>query len=253
MSKKPNEDVVNQISSPDNSRGFTEAAKTVGVVKSIKGLIVAGIWAVIIIPSSIFFMTKGLPKIIGIPAIAVIAGIVIIEAIQLKRAYSVDTRPENDNNIEITVDPDEVLEHYIAGIWRYGSGAGSYSVLGTGKNRTPENCLLITNKNIWAVTVPLEGAGKIISGTDISMWQWITMREDIEKMLKEMINIMTLEELIKACGAGVLIPKGEIAKFKTSEISNGVTFVMKNRKKFSYSIRNKEDYERAKSMLGSLI
>lgn len=234
-----------------DAKDFAATVKTIGIAKSAKGLASSIIWAAIITAASIYLMSIGIPKIIGFAIITVFAGIILIEALQLKRAYSVDTRPDgsNDGCAQVGIQPDEVLEDYIAGIQRYGWGAGSYAVLGTGKNHTPENALLITNKNIWAVTVPLEGAGKVISGTDISMWQCMTMQKEIEGILKGMLAAMTLEELIMTCGKHVLIPRDDIVQVKKSDISFGITFITRSRKKYSYSIRNKEDYEKAKKML----
>ena len=234
----------------DKPKSFTDTAKNVGIARSVYGLVRSVVMALIVTAAAILLMSVGLPIYIGIPIIAVFALIIVVGVIQYKRARSVDTKPvENTGGAETAVDPGEVLTDYIAGLRRYGRGAGSYSVLGTGRNLAPENSLLVTNKNIWAVTVPLEGAGKVISGADISEWQWLAMQKDIENTLKGMVDAMTLEDLVKTCGKCVKVSRSEIIRIKTADISQGVTFFTSNRRKYSYSIRNREDYEHLKKIM----
>jgi hypothetical protein len=257
---------------------FTKAVKTTGVVKSSVGLAMAVVWMMIFTIIAVVLMTKGLPVIVGVFFIGTFAFVVITKVVQLSRAKSADTKPggqtrRKGGNGEGSVAkgsptdegspgegtpaggvlPGEILTDYIAGIMRYGSGAVSYSVLDTGKNMAPENCLLITNKGIRAVTVPVSGAGKVVSGTDISKWQWMTMQSGIEKALKDMINIMSLGEILHACGKHIFVSGDEIAGIKFSDISNGVTVTTKDKKKYSWSVRDKDDYGRAKNILSAFL
>lgn len=249
MDNKPDKNFEKEQSNYGNSESFTEIARAASIYRGIKGLISTSIIAVVAVIFAIVLMAAGIPKGIGIAIIAIAAGIVIIQLIELWRAYSFaygKTKVKKNEVEVIAVDPDEVLVDYAAGIMRYGLSSGSYSVLGTGENLTPENSLLVTNKNIWAVTVPLEGAGQVISGTDISQWQWMAMQDEIENKLKEMMGMMSLENLIRSSGKHILIRREDIKSFKSADVSQGVIFIMKNGKKYKYSIRKKEDFKRIK-------
>jgi hypothetical protein len=261
---------------------FTKAVKTTGVVKSSVGLVMAVVWMMIFTIIAVILMIKGLPVIVGVFFIGTFAFVVITKVVQLSRAKLADTEPEGQTHKESShgkgskaksstsegsagkgkvtegtsadsILPDEILTDYIAGIMRYGSGAVSYSFLDTGENMAPENCLLITNKGFRAVTIPVSGAGKVISGTDISKWQWLAMQDGIEKALQEMIRIMTLEEILHVCGKHIFILCDEIADIRFSDMSNGVTVITKEKKKYSWSVRNKDDYVRARNILPAIL
>ncbi|MFZ5642949.1 MAG: hypothetical protein ACOY46_05090 [Bacillota bacterium] len=73
----------------------------------------------------------------------------------------------------------------------------SVAVLGTGKVLTPENALIITNRAIWALTVPLPGVDKVVSGSDIGGWQWMWAYKDISDKLQEMLMTLPLDEVLK--------------------------------------------------------
>ena len=120
------------------------------------------------------------------------------------------------------------------------------------KNIAPENSLIITGKNIWVVSVPLKGSGKVISDTDISKWQWLTMQEDIERILAEMVSTVKLNELIENCLYYIKISFESIAMILLSDISNGFTIKTKNGKKYSYSISNGKDYKGFKLLMDQL-
>ncbi|PKM50306.1 MAG: hypothetical protein CVV02_11785 [Firmicutes bacterium HGW-Firmicutes-7] len=153
----------------------------------------------------------------------------------------------------INIGSDEVLCNYIAGIWKYDSDANAYEILGSGKNKAPENSLLITNKNIYAITVPLEEIGIESSGMNLSKWQWLNMQKEIEGILKKMLNTMMLEELINSCINYIQISKDNIKSIKTNDLSNGLAIVTKDKRKYHYSIRHNEDYERAQKIFAKMI
>jgi len=130
---------------------------------------------------------------------------------------------------------------------RYGK-ARSTSVLGTGKVHTPENALLITNRAVFALTVPLLGVDKVVSGTDIGMNQWLWAYKDINSKLQEMISAMPLEDVLKQCRAQKLMGLEEIKKARTYPFTQNISLKRKDGKKFGYSVRVKEDYLKAKEI-----
>lgn len=201
----------------------------------------------------IFFISRGFSKTISIVIFLIFFLISIFEAITLKRIASVKTKILYESKDgEIITDPHEKIKNYFTGIMRYGSGSGSYSFFGTGKNIAPENSLIFTDKNIWAVSVPLKGSGKVISGTDISKWQWIAMQQDTDKILARMVSSMELKDLIRKCLHHIKIPFKNIKKIEFSDISNGLTITLRHGEKYSYSIRNKKDYMDLKELINPL-
>ena len=243
---------TNNIKDPDSSRAdsFIYGVKTSGLIRSSARLIIFLILTVIISIASIFFISRGFSKTISIVIILVFLSLTIFEAITLKRISSAKTRSAyRAKDKKVIIDPGEKINKYFAGIKRYGSGSGSYSFFGTGKNIAPENSLIITDNNIWAVTVPIEGSGKVISGTDISKWQWVAMQGDIEKILSNMVNTMEFKDLIENCLDCIKIPFNHIDNISFSDISNGFTIKTMGGGKYSYSLRNKKDYTDLKELL----
>jgi len=247
---------VNNVKDSDSSRAnsFIYGVKTSGLIKSSARLIIFLIFTIIISIALIFFISRGFSKTISIAIFLVFFSLAIFEAITLKRIASVKTRPiYKSKDKKIMIDPREKIIKYFTGIMRYGSGSGSYSFFGTGRNIAPENSLIFTDKNIWAVVVPIEGSGKVISGTDISKWQWIAMQKDIEKILSKKVSTMKFKDLIENCLDYIKIPFNNINKITLSDISNSFTITTKDRDKYSYSVRNKKDYKDLKDLLNPLI
>ena len=246
----------NDIKDSDSSRAnsFIHGLKAIGIIKSSTRLIIFLFLTIITSIALIFFISRGFSKTISIAIFLVFFSLTIFETITLKRIATVKTRSmykSKDKNI--LIDPGEKINKYFAGIMRYNSGSGSYSFFGVGKNIAPENALIFTDKNIWVVVVPIKGSGKVISGTDISKWQWVTMQEDIEKILSKMVNTMEFKDLVENCLDYFKIPFSSINNITLSEISNGFTIITKDRDQYSYSVRNKKDYKDLKGLLNPLI
>ncbi len=135
----------------------------------------------------------------------------------------------------------------IPAVMEYGK-ARSTSVLGTGTVHTPENALLISNKAVWALAVPLLGADKVISGVDIGMNQFMWAANDIDAKLQEMITTLPLDEILKQGRAKRLMGIEEIKLAKTYPLSQNISLKRADGKKYRYSIRRKEDYIKAKEI-----
>ena len=254
MAQKNNR--FNNTEDPDFSRAdsFIYGVKTSGLIRSSVRLIIFLILTVIISIVLIFFISRGFSKIISIAIFLVFFSLTLFEATTLKRIALVKTRSiYKSRDKKIIIDPGEKIIKYFAGIMRYGSGSGSYSFFGTGRNIAPENSLIFTDKNIWAVVVPIEGSGKVISGTDMSKWQWVAMQEDIEKILSKMVTTMKLKDLIENCLDYIKIPFNNINNITLSDISNGFTIKTIDGDKYSYSARNNKDYKDIKKLLNPFI
>lgn len=124
---------------------------------------------------------------------------------------------------------------------RSGLGIRGFEILGRGKNLMPENAMIITNKRVYFVTVPVDGANTMVSGTDIGMWQWILSSNDIKNKINEMLEKGELNNLLNSSDANHFIELGN------SKISSGTNLTQKicfkgSSGKLCYSIRDKSDF-----------
>jgi hypothetical protein len=142
---------------------------------------------------------------------------------------------------------DEKIIGCIAGIMNAG-GFTEYSFLGKGKVFHPENAMIITDKRVILVLVPLPGAGEVIEDTNISLWQLLLAKKDIENKLKEMLSSMTLNQIMQSSPKNHFINLEEIKQVKISWLLKNLIITTKAGKKYKYSIRDKEDREKAKKL-----
>jgi hypothetical protein len=150
---------------------------------------------------------------------------------------------------DISLDPGEVLVDTIPAVMRYGK-TRSVEVLGTGKVLTPENALLITNKAVWAINVPMSGQHQAISGADAGKWQWMAAYGEIAGKLKDMVSSIPLQSLMEQCSAKRLMRLTEIKRAHTLPMTYAISLMSFDKRKFGYSIRTKEDFLKAKRIFG---
>ncbi|NLI70287.1 MAG: hypothetical protein GX364_05450 [Firmicutes bacterium] len=215
--------------------GFFRLVKTIGLSAVLFGL-------------AIFFFYLGIPWYVGAALAVVAAGIIVFDVIVLRRTAAVDLNaPYEPDDGNVKPEPDEILVDSIPAVMQYGK-TRSVAVLGTGKVLIPENALLITNKAIWALTVPLPGVDKVVADTDIGKWQWMMAYQDIINKLREMISTLQLQELLKQGRARRLMGWKEIKDVETLPLSQAISLTRTDGKRFGYSIRLKEDYQKAKEI-----
>lgn len=180
--------------------------------------------------------------------IIVAAGIIVLSIVTVKRTASVDLNtldePVPDS---VPLEAGEVVVDTIPAVMRY-MVVRSTSYLGTGKVHHPENALIITDRSIWALTVPLAGVDKVVAGTDIGSFQWMWHYKDIAEKLQEMLQALPLEEVFKQGRAKRLMGWEELREAKTRPFSHDIRLIKSNGQTFRYSIRVKEDYLRAKKI-----
>jgi len=197
---------------------------------------------------AIFFIYLGVPWYFGVAIILLAIAIIVVEVVSLKRASAVDLNVAAEPSPEVVeLEPGEHLVHAIPAVMQYGK-TRSVAVLGTGQVLTPENALLITNQSLWALTVPLPGVDKVVAGTDIGKWQWMTAWQDITDKLQEMLSSLPLEEVLIQGRAKRLLKLSELKAVKTLPFTFALRFVTTDGKKYGYSVRVKDDYQRAKDL-----
>lgn len=225
---------VNQVSAVDVE---LRLLKTIGI-------------AAIIAAMGALFIYLGVPWYIGTGIIAMAPIAIILDIIfwtRISRAPQDKTKhPETDT---LELETDEMLTATIPAVMRFGV-ARSYGVMGSGKVLTPENALIVTNKAIWALTVPLQGADSVVGETEIGRWQWMSAYEDIINRLNHMVSSLPFEEVLKQGRAKKLMKLSDLQSTRALPYTYAISFVRADGKKFGYSIRLQEDFERTKALFG---
>ena len=168
----------------------------------------------------------------------------------LRRIQKVNLEIASEGSVVVT--EDERLNDKIVGIMRTGLGLRGFEFLGTGKVYTPENTILITNKQIIFIVIPVKGAGKLISGTDISMWQWLMSKSKLSETLNSLLKSKSLSEIVKMHQQNFSIPLGHLKVSIGSKYTQKICFSYLT-KKVCYSIRDKQDFNRAKNLFNSYL
>ncbi len=185
---------------------------------------------------------------LAIVLFAVALMITIIQAVILKRIATVDLEPfANEESAPIELPDHEIIQAVIPAVMRVNK-VRSVEVMGRGKVIVPENILVVTNEAIWALTVPLEGVDKVVSGTDIGKWQWTYAYEDIVQTFEEMHSTLPIKELFEACNAKKLMNLNEVESTKVLPNRQTITIKALDGRKIQYAIRRAEDFELAKEI-----
>jgi hypothetical protein len=226
------------------------AARVSRLIKDIAGLVLVSVLMLLL-------MSWGIPAWFCFLVIGMMAAFVVLEIIGLKRNARVNLdelyEPEP---VEVRLEPGEEAVFWIPGVmqaWKTRSTA----VLGTGRVLTPENTLLLSSKGIWALTVPLPGADKVVSDTDIGKWQFLNAWRDIENKLNEMLSGSSLEKTLRECRAKRICLYPQIKNYKFTDLTQGITLKLHDRKShtksYTYSIRDKDIFLKARGVLSSLM
>lgn len=225
---------------------LAQSVQKIGITGAVLSLVKSLGFSAFLIILALVFTWLGVPWYFCALIFLLAAAIIAMEIAAIKKAAAVKLDVPNEAGpAAIEVEPEEHLVHAIPAVMQYGQ-TRSVAVLGTGQVLTPENALLITNKAIWALTVPLPGADKVVAGTDIGKWQWMYAWQDITDQLNKMLSSLPLEEVLKQGRAKRLLKLTELKVVKTLPFTFALRFIGNNGKKYGYSVRVKEDYEKAK-------
>jgi len=228
----------------DFAQGVSTAKNTASLAKVI-------IAFVIVTVVMIFFMTRGVPIYIGLIFIGFMALMVVLTAITLKKTATVEMTPKNPD-ASIKTSAGEKIKDYIAGVmlanqfkWK------GVAWFGTGKLKYQQNTILLTNKQILFIIVPVKGADKMINGTNVGTMQWILSKGDVEKKLKTMMKNQTVKKIANCNSDNFAVPLSELKKVKVSKMWGIKFFTTKGN--FNYVPRDKNDIEKAKKMFAQYL
>ncbi|MDO8459990.1 MAG: hypothetical protein Q7S74_02685 [Nanoarchaeota archaeon] len=120
-------------------------------------------------------------------------------------------------------------------------------ILGVGAIADIENTVIITDKRILFIAVPVYGEGMSLGGQDISGWQSILNKKGIENKGLDMIKSMTPQQILKSNSANFEIPFEYIKEVKFGWFGT-VKIIDIEGRKYQYTLR-KEDRNKLKLAL----
>ncbi len=126
------------------------------------------------------------------------------------------------------------------------------SMSGVGVIVDIENTIIVTDKRLLFIAVPVSGEGMTLGGMDVSGMQSMFNRKNIEKRGSEMINRMPPQEILKSNPANFEIPFEYITEVKFGWFGT-VKILDSEGEKYRYTIFKKEDREKLKQVLQRFI
>lgn len=202
----------------------------------------------------VFFMTRGLPLYMGLPIILFAVALFILELLRLRKAAMVSLEPLSGlPSVKIDFSPNEKILTTFSGIMRIGFYLrNSITFIDTPQIKRPENAMIVTDKRILFLYVPLAGADKMM-GADIGMWDWMLAKKDIKSRLDGMIFNFSLLEIYSSHPKNFALNFEDLTKVSFSNFQRRINFYSSDHKKCSYSFRDKADFERAKQVFANFI
>ena len=210
-----------------------------------KVLIFSAVWALV----ALFFWYNGIPYYIVLPIMVIPVIFIVLEVMAMIRFKRMDTIPAQTMP-RVLADPQEKTVGTIAGIMRM-NHRGGYAVLGTGRVRASENALIVTDKNIYAVTVPLAGAGKIVGGNDISLWQWMLAGKKIREKLEVLLAGGAMQSALDAMAVNQKIIRADISSVTFDDVTHSLTVATRTGVTLQYSTLINDEYLKAKTLLNT--
>ena len=96
--------------------------------------------------------------------------------------------------VPIQVKPDERVERVIGGV-QGGQMRGGYNFFAKATIENPENALIVTDRQIVAVVVPVVGSDRTLAGSDVGGMFWMFGAGKLKQMLLKMLEVKSLDEV----------------------------------------------------------
>ena len=213
------------------------------------------ITAVIVVPAVIYFIAHGLPVYIGLGIILVVVGGAVLSIVVKKRQLAALSGSGSSPKYAppsalpaIRPAPDEKIVAAIGGILRTGKGLRDVQVLGAGAIRHPENAMVVTDKNIFLLYIPLPGADVATGDVDMGQIDWFAASGEITAKLNAALASAPLDSTVGSDPRNYGLSLADLANVKFTDWERKISFVMKDGREYSYGIREKNDYENLKSI-----
>lgn len=198
---------------------------------------------------ALFTLFTGWPWPVGLVLVFFGLSIPLIQTAISRRVESVDFEETAGHPWEeITPYEGEVIRAGVAGLWRAGGNPfdEGFEVMGKGERPQTDNALLITDRALYGLTIPLKGAGYLLGGVNISFWQWQLAYEDIQRGLEAMVADLSLEDLFREGRANRLMDRGKIREVTRHRGQISLQLLSQEGEKVSLLFRKEEDLDRVK-------
>jgi len=246
---------MSEENNPLESENIAENIKTGTLFFDWWKLIKSLVFLVIFSALAVYFVFRGqMPWYIPVFFIAVLAVIIILQIVTMRKtSRSLDSSQATQTKDQqaTTIAVGETLQAYIPAIMY--TGFRMMPALGTGDLPHPENALLLTDQHLLFIFVPLLGADKVIQNQNIGQFDWMAASADIQNKLDQMLSSMSIEQIYQSYPKNFGIALDNLDSVSFSNFPIATTFKTKDGKKYSYSIRNPEDVEKAKQLFANFI
>jgi transcriptional regulator of met regulon len=264
----PKKDLEPNAKHGSNSNIISKIATINVKISNIWNLIETIAVSCVLLFIGIMLLSSKIPWYIGATIIVVSVFIIVLQVIiNRRRAHATKgfSQPDSSNqlvNTKITsqtaeplspnmptpFDPNEQIVAKIVGITKAGFGLRGVELLGAGKINQPENAMVITNKRVAFIHVPIPGSDTLVSGIDIGMWQQLLTGKDIQTELNNMLSKKTLDVIINSDIKNRSILLNDIQEVAFGKLTSVITFTTTSKEKISYSILNRDNTEKLKSI-----
>lgn len=226
---------------------LTRRIRAIGLAGGFFRLFRTLILVLLLVGLSILSFCFHLPWPVSLLLLFIALCLVVIDILVLKRFLAVDLEAPYGLE-EVRIEPDERIEAVIPAVIRQGI-IRSWSALGAGQVMQPENALLVTDRSIWAITVPLEGSDRVLADLDIGKWQWLHGYREIRETLSAMREQLDLKTVLELGRGHRLMGKEEVREVRGQDLSQILTLVRQDGRSYRYAVRLKEDYDQARKFL----
>ncbi|MCX8174182.1 MAG: hypothetical protein N3F63_06235 [Thermoplasmata archaeon] len=218
----------------------------ISIASLIKGVVVTGIFIIF----GIILILSGYPYFfLGIVLIFIGSVVLIATAISCLRQPKVEERYTPAQQVFTGPQVEERVMGVVPGVLRYVQkrrhrGWGEYP---------PENAMIFTNQRVILVVVPVSsGNSGSLQEMLLPSWHWLTKVNEIRSELEHMIRTMSVNEILWQDARNFWFSYTTIKKIDVGRLSMNIQIVLRDGRKFVYSVREKADLERAREIVEKL-
>jgi hypothetical protein len=192
----------------------------------------------------------------ALPVVAVLILIVVSQIITVRRISAVEMDPTKRRAArgaatQVAVTAEEKVLGTIVGIMRTGWIIESH---GVGHIKHPHNAMVITNRNVILLFVPLPGGDLVVDGTDMNLAYWALGKKKIEDKLHQMMSSMSLQAIINSDAGNIVLPRQQLQPvkppWKWGPFRSGyLKLISETGEKYTYMFRDLSDLDQAIQLL----
>jgi hypothetical protein len=189
-------DPIKDFLKQDRSGQIYQAEKTVANVRSAYGIFRSFIGGVVFFALGLFFFLIAKITLIGLGLMLFGILIPFLSIWNRSREMSALKGAYTPAPVQAAVPADEVIIDHIAGVSATGMYAATFVLGGGGAMRAPQNCIVLTNKNVWFIYVPMPGGDVITEHTNVAEMNAMFSKADVEAGFQKLVSQGGLGALI---------------------------------------------------------